>query len=400
MVTQSPMTVDKDMIANGNINLKSKDDSANDDITVVSGVTLETKASININSGDGFTLESGATLDADKDVNIQIDSGKTGDQDAVGATLDIQGSIVAGDDINLTGNTDDDSFVLQGSLDATNINIDAGEGNDQLLIDAQSLIGDTYVSMGAGDDEITVNQLHTRADKLVLDGEGGTDSYIINRTGSDADYIIDIEDSGAGNDGADVVSLNGLASDDTFLIRANFVAALHDDGNGGYGNTVERINYDGNINARFIINGLEGEDSFYSDDTGTIFTLDGGADNDTFQVGQLFGSDRVGPFVAEGDEIETTETTLGFLSNGNSLPMVIYGGDGEDSIKVYSNKAVTKLYGEAGDDSFVVRAFLLADSGLTNNSVDVELFGGEGADTIEYSINAALRSTAVQVAIR
>ncbi|WP_162064171.1 hypothetical protein [Vibrio taketomensis] len=33
---------------------------------------------------------------------------------------------------------------------------------------------------------------------------------------------------------------------------------------------------------------------------------------------------------------------------------------------------------------------MLKDSGLTNNSVDVELFGGDGADTIEYSINAAL----------
>ncbi|GAM76385.1 hypothetical protein JCM19241_3922 [Vibrio ishigakensis] len=86
MTTQSPMTVVQSLTANGNINLKSKDDSANDDITIVSGVTLETKASININSGDGFTLESGATLDADKDVNIQIDSGQIGDRDAVGAT--------------------------------------------------------------------------------------------------------------------------------------------------------------------------------------------------------------------------------------------------------------------------------------------------------------------------
>ncbi|WP_162064172.1 hypothetical protein [Vibrio taketomensis] len=212
--------------------------------------------------------------------------------------------------------------------------------------------------MGRGDDLITVNQLHTRSDAFVLDGQGGTDSYAIHRTGNNADYVIDVSDSGAPDDGADKLTINGSSLNDTFLIRANFVAALHQDSSDGYEQQVERVNYDGNINARLTINGLAGEDSFYSDDTSAIVTLDGGAGNDSFQVGQLYGSDRKAALgtVADGDDIETTETTLGFCQ-GNSLPMVIYGGDGSDSIKVYSNKAVTKLYGEDGDDNFVVRAF-------------------------------------------
>ncbi|CAM2780863.1 LEPR-XLL domain-containing protein [Vibrio rarus] len=393
MITRSPLTVEQSMLAGEDINLTSTDNSDNDDITIASGVTLETSANININSGDGFTLQSGAVLDADLNINIQVDDGDTGNQDLSGATIDLQGSMTAAGDININGADDQDSLIIQGMLQAENIVVNMGADNDSVLVDTQTLVGDTFINLGSGDDAITINQLNTREDQLVLDGEGGTDSYIINRSGTDKDYVIDVQDSGAANDGADVLTLNGLASDDTFLIRANFVAAINDDGNGGYSDAVERINYDGNINARLIINGLDGEDSFYSDDTGTIVTLDGGAGNDTFQVGQLFGSDRQASLgmVAAGDEIETTETTLGFLSNGNSLPMVIYGGDGEDSIKVYSNQAVTKLYGEAGDDSFVVRAFLLADSGLTNSSVDVELFGGDGADTIEYSINAALK---------
>ncbi|WP_261817079.1 LEPR-XLL domain-containing protein [Vibrio gallicus] len=393
MITRSPLTVDQSVNAVGDINLISTDNSGFDDITIASGVSLVTSSSININSGDGFTLQTGAVLDAALDINIQIDAGETGDQDATGGVADIQGSMMAGQDINLTGGDDQDNVVIQGALVAENIVLNMGSGKDTVLVDTQTLQGDTYINTGAGDDEITINQLNTRADRLVLDGEGGSDSYIINRSGGDKDYVIDIEDSGAPNNGADSVTFNGLVTADHFLIRANFVAALNQDGSDGYTAAIERINYDSNVNARFIVNGLDGEDSFYSDDTSTIFTLDGGADNDTFQVGQLFGSDRLASLgtVAVGDEIETNETTLGFLSNGNSLPMVIYGGDGEDSIKVYSNKAVTKLYGEAGDDSFVVRAFLLKDSGLTNNSVDVELFGGEGADTIEYSINAALK---------
>ncbi|MBL4832198.1 MAG: hypothetical protein JKY55_20255, partial [Aliivibrio sp.] len=393
IVTKSPMTIIENITAEGDINLTSADNSANDDIVIASGIVLSSEANININSGDGFTLSGSAVLQADNNINIQIDDGELGNSDAEGANVDIQGSINAGNQLEILGNGDQDEINIEGIISAANINIDTGDDDDVITVSAQSILGDVHIAGGAGNDTITINQLHTRTDSFTLDGEGGSDQYVINRTGSDADYIIDVVDSGAANNGADTLTLNGLATDDTFLIRANFVAAMHVDGDGDYGDTVERINYDGNVNARLTINGLDGEDNFFSDDTGTIVTLDGGADNDTFQIGQLFGSDRQADLstVTAGDEIETTETTLGFLSKGNSLPMVIYGGDGNDSIKVYSNKAVTKLYGEDGDDNFVVRAFLLKDSGLTNNSVDVELFGGEGADTIEYSINAALK---------
>ncbi|MGC9461805.1 beta strand repeat-containing protein, partial [Vibrio genomosp. F10] len=393
IVTRSPITITENITAVGDINLISTDNSANDDIVISDGVTLSTSASININSGDGFILSQNAVLNAAQAITIQIDQGDIGNNDSEGAAVDIQGSVTAGSQLVISGNTDQDSVTVTGTVKATTINIDTGSDADTIVIDAQSILGDVTIDGGAGNDTITVNQLHTRSGSFTIDGEGGSDQYTINRTGNNAEYLIDVVDSGAANNGADTLTINGLATDDHFLIRANFVAAMHEDGNGGYGSTVERINYDGNINARLTINGLAGKDNFVSDDTSTIVTLDGGADDDTFQIGQLFGSDRQSSLgtVAVGDEIETTETTLGFLSKGNSLPMVIYGGDGHDNIKVYSNKAITKLYGEDGDDSFIVRAFLLKDSGLSNNSVDVELFGGEGEDKIEYSINAALK---------
>ncbi len=128
---------------------------------------------------------------------------------------------------------------------------------------------------------------------------------------------------------------------------------------------------------------LGGEDRFYSDDTSAIMTIDGGDDDDFFQFGQLFGSprvslpDRVGAptrtathvdehqittgTVAPGDELTTLQTTRGFLSRGISFPAVVYGGDGDDAFVVYSNKALLKLFGEANNDNFLVRAFLLKD---------------------------------------
>ena len=54
----------------------------------------------------------------------------------------------------------------------------------------------------------------------------------------------------------------------------------------------ERINYDAAINGRLIVNGLGGNDAFFSDDNAAITTLDGGAGNDSFQIGQIYGLSR------------------------------------------------------------------------------------------------------------
>ena len=151
--------------------------------------------------------------------------------------------------------------------------------------------------------------------------------------------------------------------------------------------SLERINYDRTINGRLRLNGLDGSDYFYSDDNSTITTLDGGDGEDNFQFGQVFGSERIGPSVATGDEIDTVSTTLGYLSNGISFPTTVYGGDANDRFTVYSNKALLKLFGEAGNDEFVIRAFvILATGGLSGN--DIQVNTGAGDDRVEYNINS------------
>ena len=56
---------------------------------------------------------------------------------------------------------------------------------------------------------------------------------------------------------------------------------------------MERINYDVNINGGLTVHGLGGNDYFASDDNSAITTLDGGSGNDTFQIGQVYGTPRV-----------------------------------------------------------------------------------------------------------
>ncbi|NRA22733.1 MAG: hypothetical protein HRU05_19860, partial [Oceanospirillaceae bacterium] len=378
IAANSPLTVLEDVLSSGgDIRLSALDSSAaaTDILTITSGTKIEALGgSVTLNAGDALLLELDAQLFANQSLVLNTDLGNA----------DAEGAIV----------------TLYGSLEAANIAINTGAGDDQILLDVKELIGDTAVVTGAGDDLITVNQLHSRSDSLRLDGESGSDSYIINRSANDTNYVIDVLDTGAEDLGADTLTINGTAAADTFLLRAEFVAALHEDVSNssvGYTENVERINYNSNINARLTINGLQGDDKFFSDDNSSITTLDGGAGKDTFQIGQLFADDRSSvsvngatPNVADGDEIETTETTLGYLSKGNSYAMVIYGGDGEDLIKVYSNKAITKLYGENGDDSFIIRAFLLKGSQTTAGGGDIELFGGADNDSIQYSINSPL----------
>ncbi|MEH6442872.1 MAG: LEPR-XLL domain-containing protein [Oceanospirillaceae bacterium] len=379
---QSPLSVNENIIAQqGDIILNALDDASDaganaDDLTINSALVEAVLGSLTLNAGDALTLEQGGTLKAAITLTLNTDIGNS--------------------------DTSAGTVTLHGTLEAANTVVNTGSGNDSLLFNVQQMLGDVQVNAGAGLDTITVNELVSRssADYFELDGQGGTDTYIINRTGQNlagvgADYIINVRDSGTQADGADTLTINGTDLADTLLLRKGFVAALHDDnsGTGDYQSGAERINYDRNINGRLILNGHEGNDAFFSDDNSSITTLDGGAGDDSFQIGQLYGLDRQAALgtVALGDEIETTETTLGFLSKGNSLPMVVYGGDGEDTVKVYSNKALTKLYGEYGDDSFVVRAFLKKGTTQAAGGGDVELFGGDGADNIQYSINSPLK---------
>ena len=214
-------------------------------------------------------------------------------------------------------------------------------------------------------------------------------------------------DTGATDDGADTLTINGSDAerplpapkvqlpDRPARMRDSpaFVALLHGTIEQAMSHTldpqVERINYDENING-LLVAGLGGDDYFASDDNSALTTLDGGAGNDTFQFGQLFGTARVPADVAAEDAFDTTLTTRGYLSRGVSFATVANGGTGGDTFSVYSNKAELNLNGEDGDDSFILRAFALADqSGASpampvfyNVNAPVAIDGGAGFDEV------------------
>ncbi|MDR5907395.1 hypothetical protein [Franzmannia qiaohouensis] len=306
-----------------------------------------------------------------------------------------------------------DTLRVHGTIDATggSMRFDGNAGDDDLMLHADQLLGAIELLGGGGDNLLTVVELNDRDELLTLDGGAGSDVYrIITRQDASTNYEITVADSGAINDGVDYLFIEGRGYDgydgsvsaddlsdvgndaqDLFLIRSNFIARMEGDGDTGVveGAAVERINYDDTMNGRVTVNGHEGNDVFVVDDTSALMTLDGGAGNDRFQIGQIFtddpnATDEHGNYLSgirgPEDEINVTSTTLGYLSYGNSEALVIYGGDGDDEFIVYSNKALLRMEGEDGNDDFIIRAFIAED--------DIEIFGGGGDDNIEYNINA------------
>jgi Ca2+-binding RTX toxin-like protein len=149
----------------------------------------------------------------------------------------------------------------------------------------------------------------------------------------------------------------------------------------------ERVNYNGSLDSIDLF-GLGGDDRFGIDDVRADMTIYGGEGREFFQVGQLYKSKRnAAAGVPNADVFATIETTRGYLSNGISKSLAIYGDDGDDEFVVYHNLAPLLLFGGDGDDSFLIRAFALAGS-QEDLRERTDVSGGAGADLIMYAVNA------------
>jgi Ca2+-binding RTX toxin-like protein len=386
VLTNTGATPPHGIDATGPISLTTGYDGSDDDIELLPAVQIvSTGSSVTLDSGRNIFLDPGSSVQAATSVALHSDFGDAGGQPT---TIFMQGALSAGTTGTVTGGNGADTITFQVSAIAGHWEVFGGGGPDTITVDQLPSLD--LADECSTDPCTTAASLNTGTpggprDTLDLDGQGGGDAYIININGS-SDYIINVHDTGAENDGADIMTINGTPGDDTFLLRPNFVAWMPSPDTTDPSENVERINYDDTINL-LQVNGGDGDDGFYVDGNSAITVLDGGAGQDTFQFGQIFGADREPPDVAPGDEIPTVDTTVGWLSVGPTYATTAYGGDDDDTFTVYSNKAPLKLFGEDGNDTFVVRAFLI----LNTNQVatgDTLINGGDGDDHIEYNINA------------
>ena len=353
----SPVYVTESIVA-GEITVTSHDDADDagaagtddlpDDLVVEAGVTLRsTTGDVVLRAGDDLIIEEGAFVQAAGTVEMDVDYGNA--DPGEGGRLTIDGT-VAGSSALITGDSDDDHFPLH------------------------------------------VERLHGITGEITVHGYGGSDLYEVFLVGTGSS-VINVIDHSDGDPGADRLLLYATDEADFFLFRPFAISSLEvdEDRKPVEDGAVERVNYDGDINAGVVVFGRDGDDTFVFDDTNSPVTVYGDAGDDLFQVGQMFKSPRdENAGLAPEDVFDTTLTTKGYLSNGISQPATLHGGIGDDSFIVYHNLAELSLYGEQDNDNFLVRAFVRVDPN-DPKAPFTNINGGQGADFISYTENAPVK---------
>src|SRR5262249_45452033 len=143
---------------------------------------------------------------------------------------DCASEINPGLDCNVTrifGNADDDTFYFDQTYLGGRTFV-FGSNKPSCADHTAALCNGKYAPSGDGDDFFFVNQLQTMnvaaGHTLTLDGQSGSDQYMINTTGSQPclypllggnpsgstchNYVINVLDTGAPDDGTDVLIVN------------------------------------------------------------------------------------------------------------------------------------------------------------------------------------------------
>ena len=275
-----------------------------------------------------------------------VKTGLLTDTDLTGLAMGLLGITYHGVDVmnvqlgTTPSNVQGNAFDIQ-STGARTTNVYAGDGNDALRVNYnqsgqqtfQNGVGKTLTdafTMPAG----TLNQTFTLAqaptdgrfvfasingqaiNKVQVNGNQVTltlDQVLLQPLQVLITYLVNILNlfGGNGNDQFDVgvteqgsalinvnakqngsqtntLTINGNNGDDNFLLRRNLVATVASPQGTPQ---IQRVNYDTNI-AGLTVNGLGGNNTFTLDDNSAVTTINGGLGQDTFQVGQLFQTQR------------------------------------------------------------------------------------------------------------
>ena len=240
----------------------------------------------------------------------------------------------------LNGGIDND-IIYGGSGDDI---IDGGAGNDSLYGDSgvrYYRAGDLGVFEGKpitfGENLGLSNQIYKNAitdqltggnDKITtgpgmdfVDGQGGSDRFIVNLMGESETNYSNITDSGTGEFDKDTLTIEGTEYNDRLLMRRNskgslgFVTLLLDEQliKGEIGNeNIERVNFTSSIDV-VNLNGNGGDDIITIDGTADTTNVDGGAGDDSFyvldtiedSVTHLYGNDGNDSFYNGGSQGDT-----------------------------------------------------------------------------------------------
>ncbi|MCW3011639.1 MAG: Hemagglutinin/hemolysin-like protein, partial [Solirubrobacterales bacterium] len=361
-------------------------------VLTVTGDVLAITGSILLTVSGALLLATDASLTAADRIVLSVDL--VGPADATGATVTVLGALGA-QLIDIVTGAQDDRVEFSPRALVGHVRISTGAGEDLVVLDAVPSLDIAHKLVGSGPGAL-VNGTDAQGrprdvlgvtlpqrDMVEVDGGAGADTVRILLTATQ-DVVFLVHDSGT-DAGVDRLELVATAAAETFLVRANSITAMATIPGRTATDAYERVGIDASIDAVHLDMGA-GDDEAFLDDTPAPLTIDGGLGADGFQVGQLFGTSRDLPRVAVGDPVATVETTRGFLSRGVSFVTTLNGGAGDDDFQIYGNQAPLALNGDADNDTFVVRAFVLSSGANASGGTAVD--GGSGDDEIAYAVNA------------
>ena len=350
------------------------------------------------------------------------DSGNETDNDQ-GDTIEggIGNDIIDGNggDDTISGGIDND--IIYGGVG--NDIIDGGAGNDSLYGDEgirgkkgnrkfvgeqitfgenKGLLGEVYKdiqsSADGGNDKIM-----TGPGMDFVDGQGGSDQIIVNLMGESETNYANITDTGTGEFDKDTLTIEGTEYNDNLLMRMNkdeslgFVALLPENNltPGEVGNeNIERVNFTKGIDV-VNLNANGGDDKITIDGTAKVTNVDGGAGNDSFQIGQLYNSKRDAGTqgIALDDGFNTIQTDKEkFLSDGVTAgtSLNIEGGVGNDSFTSLHNAGLLSMAGGRGNDTFSIYNYVKKPEngqkeGEPIYSAAMSVDGGAGDDKLNVA---------------
>jgi hypothetical protein len=366
ITASSPVTVVADVVAAADMVIISAENTADDDITVRSAVTVRsTGGSVSLYSGDGVSLESGSVVEAAGTVHIRGDYGNT--DPGVGSLIDLQGDITASS-VLVEGGADDDTVVIPALTSQTEVR--TGDGDDVIRVGRNaSATGNTGGALSGVQAALSVyGGPHPSGDSLILDdsantgsGEWTVDGATVTGSGMTGSiHYEEIENLGIafghGDNTINILStsagtamvLTCGAGDDTFNISSDAPANLGD--------------LDG-IRGNLVLAGGEGVNSLNLSDLGNVTGRSGAVIADTY-IGGMTGD-------AGGS---------GLISFDGSFESIhVQAGGGADSIDVLAVLPDTALTLRAGDGDDTVTAVGSLDDGL------LLVFGEGGADVLDAS---------------
>ena len=314
----------------------------------------------------------------------------------VGTLLDADVDVVSTHNLaTLTVNTGHgfDLVTVEGTGAVTTVN--TGEGNDMILVGdlaAGSLAGlaaNLTINAGADDDliEIADSTDTTPFDvQIRVRGDAGGDTVVVHAGAQLSTPVFVTEGAGDGTLGVDFLYVYGGPSTDH--VRLN---AVGDDATVEIGGSAGAVHYTSALE-RLIVDTLGGDDVVTLDDNRADTEVYLGAGRDTITIGTVATTlDSRGIPVVDFDH-----TTPGVTSRAQ-----VFGGTGNDEFEINYNKAEIWLYGESGDDTFIVNTFLVSK---VPNETEAqkkakmpkarELIGGLGANKYDVKTKDTPQNTA------